>query len=212
MSSAETPPLEPEAFDEILHRRAILFGFSATAASFSNLARYLGELDRWRRRVNLTGNLSAEELADHALESAVGQGLIAHGTRLIDIGSGAGLPGVPISLVRPDLLVTLLEPRARRAAFLRHVVRQIGLSNATVLEARIADVGGQTFQAATTRAVGNLSVLIGSGAFLGSGGALLAWTTEPERAARDLPHFAMERVVAIPGSARRVIALMRKRS
>ncbi len=210
MSSVEAPPLESEAFEDILRRRAVLFGFSATPASFAGLARYLSELDRWRRQVNLTGNLSAEELADHALESALGESLIIHGARLIDIGSGAGFPGVPLSIVRSDVLVTLLEPRAKRAAFLRHVVREIGLSNTTVLEARISDVGGQTFQVATTRAVGNLATLIGSGAFLASRGALLAWTTEPEKAARDLPRFALESLVTIPGSDRRVIAAFRK--
>jgi len=209
MSSGQAQPLEPEAFERILGSEAVAFGLSLSPGSLSNIARYLSELDRWRRRVNLTGALTVEELVSHALESAFGERLIAHGARVIDIGSGAGFPGFPIALVRGDVSMTLLEPRAKRSAFLRHVVRELGLSNVSIREARIDDVGGQTFEAATTRAVGNLAVLVGSGAFLELGGIFLAWTTEPE-ASLKLRNFRRETVVPIPGSARRAIVAFRK--
>ncbi len=69
----------------------------------SDLAKYLSELDRGGARINLTGNLSAGELVDHAIESILAQSLIAHGERVIDVGSGAGFPGLPLAIVRPDL-------------------------------------------------------------------------------------------------------------
>lgn len=206
MSSGQAPPLEPEAFEEILRRQAAPFGLTGTSTGVSKLARYLSELDRWRRRVNLTGALSVDELAVHALESVLGQKLIIHGARVIDIGSGGGFPGLPLALVRPDVSMTLLEPRARRAAFLRHCVRVLDLSKTAVLEARIEEVGGQTFDVATVRAVGHLADLVGPGAFLAPGGALLAWTTE----AGDLSGFERQSVVPIPGSTRKVIAAFRK--
>ena len=181
-------------------------------AAIASVSVFLAELDRWRRRTNLTGALTPDELAEHALESLVGSELIINRERVIDIGSGAGFPGLPLAILRPDLAVTLLEPRARRAAFLRHVGRTLELPNATVLEGRIEEVGGQTFSVATTRAVGSFSRWIGEARFLEPRGLLLAWTTEPEKVARELPGFLLERSVPVPGSARRQIAAFRKQS
>ena len=211
MSREAPDPLPPERFEEILRRRAPVKGVEVPADRSSALAEYLSELDRWRRRVNLTGNLTADELSDHTLEALVGSNLILHGERVVDIGSGAGFPGLPLAIARPDLSMTLVEPRGKRAAFLRHAARHLGLSNVSVLEARIEEVGGQTFGFATTRAVGGFSTWIGDAAFLGPGGALLAWTTEPEAVARELPGFTLARAVPIPGSAKRAIAVFLKR-
>jgi 16S rRNA (guanine527-N7)-methyltransferase len=203
-------PLPPERFDEILRRKAPGFSVLPDDTAIASVSFYLAELDRWRRRTNLTGALTADELAEHALESLAGSTLIVNVERVIDIGSGAGFPGLPIAILRPDLSVVLLEPRGKRAAFLRHVVRALKLPNATVLEARIQEVGGQTFGVATTRAVGDFASWIGDSAFLVPRGLLLAWTTEPEKVAQELPGFLLERSVLVPGSARRQIAVFRK--
>jgi 16S rRNA (guanine527-N7)-methyltransferase len=203
-------PLPPERFGEILGQRAPGFSTVPAPKVIAELSVFLSELDRWRRRTNLTGALSAEELSDHALESLVGSDLIANDERVIDIGSGAGFPGLPLAILRPDLAMTLLEPRGKRAAFLRHVVRTLGLARTTVLEARIEEVGGQTFGVATTRAVGSFSRWIGEARFLGPRGLLLAWTTEPDSVARELPGFTLERRIEVPGSARRQVVAFRK--
>jgi 16S rRNA (guanine527-N7)-methyltransferase len=204
--------LPPERFDEILRRRAPDFSVGPGLQDFTALSAFLAELDRWRRKTNLTGALSADELAEHVLEGLVGSELIANGERVIDIGSGAGFPGLPLAIVRRDLSMTLLEPRGKRAAFLRHVVRTLGLENTKVLEARIEEVGGQTYAVATTRAVGGFSSWIGQARFLDSRGLLLAWTTEADEVARELPGFELEQRIPVPGSARRLIAAFRKRS
>jgi 16S rRNA (guanine527-N7)-methyltransferase len=204
-------PLPPERFEEILRRQAPRFSTSPDAVSIALLAVFLAELDRWRRRTNLVGALSTEELAEHALESLVGSELIINGERVIDIGSGAGFPGLPLAIFRADVSMTLLEPRGKRAAFLRHAVRTLELANTTVLEARIEEVGGQTFAVATTRAVGGFSAWIGEARFLDPRGLLLAWTTEPQEVARELPGFELERGIPVPGSTRRQVAAFRKR-
>lgn len=204
-------PLPPERFEEILRRQAPNFSTSPDAACVAPLSVFLAELDRWRRRTNLVGALSTEELADHALEALVGSQLIISGERVIDIGSGAGFPGLPLAILRADLSMTLLEPRGKRAAFLRHVVRTLKLTNATVQEARIEEVGGQTFAVATTRAVGGFSTWIGQARFLDPRGLLLAWTTEAQEVARELPGFELERSIPVPGSTRRQVAAFRKR-
>jgi 16S rRNA (guanine527-N7)-methyltransferase len=174
------------------------------------LGGYLAELDRWRRRMNLTGDLSTADLVSHTLESVLGAGLISHGERVMDIGSGSGFPGLPLAIQRPDITMTLVEPRAKRASFLRHVVRVLNLTNAAVLEGRAEKVGGQTFDSATIRAVGDPSGWLASSSFLRPSGMLLAWTTQPEALAQRLsPRFALESSLSIPGSRRRKIALYR---
>lgn len=209
--SREADPLAPDRFEEILKRRAPAFGVEAQLPRAGLLAGYLSELDHWRRRVNLVGNLTAEEIADHALEALLAASLILHGARVVDIGSGAGFPGLPIAIAREDLSVTLVEPRAKRAAFLRHVARDLPLRNVGVREARIEEVGGQTFGFATTRAVGDFASWIRDAAFLEDGGALLAWTTDASAVGRDLAEFDLARVVPIPNSSKRIIAVFLKR-
>jgi 16S rRNA (guanine527-N7)-methyltransferase len=209
MSRAAEAPLPAEEFAELLGATSDSFGLSLSAEALVSVSRYLAELDRWRRRINLTGSLSARELVSHALESALAAKLIAHGERVVDIGSGAGLPGMVLAIARPDLALTLVEPRQKRAAFLRHVARALGLKNAGVVGDRIQNVGVQTFGVATTRAVGRFSTWVGDADFLRPGGALLAWTTEALETTAG-PRFRLEQTLTVPGASRRVIAVYRK--
>ena len=120
-------------------------------------------------------------------------------------------PGVPLSIARPDLSVTLLEPRGKRASFLRHVVRAVPITNAQVLAERVEDLVSPAYDAATSRAVGDLAELIDDAPFLVPGGLLLAWTTEPEQLSQALvPRFSLDRTHPLPGTDRRSIALFRK--
>jgi 16S rRNA (guanine527-N7)-methyltransferase len=210
MLRAPADPLPSERFEELLRRRAGHFGVVTPAPAFAPMAIFLSELDRWRRRINLTGNLSPEQLVDHALEATLASEVIVDGERVVDIGSGGGYPAVPLSVVRTDIRMTLVEPRGKRASFLRHIVRELRLPNVAVQEARIEEVGGQTFGVATTRAVGNLGAWVGESRFLSEGGRLLAWTTEPKQLELSLPAFRLEKSIPIPGSNRRVIAVLHK--
>ncbi len=209
LPEAEAQP--PEFFAAEIEKQTPAWGLSLDPSRVALLARYLAELDLWRRRTNLTGPVSAEDLVSHALESALGEKLIPHGTRVIDIGSGAGLPGMPLAIARPDLAVTLLEPRGRRAAFLRHATR-IPVPNAQVLEKRVQELEDPPYQAATARAVGDLASVIGHAPFLDEHGILLAWTTDPRALEAQLAGlFSLETILPVPGSRRRVIALFRRR-
>lgn len=206
------PPLSPEAFQAFLRAALPSFGIKISSTVSSNLGAYLSELDHWRRRINLAGNLSAGELVDHALESLLPSDLIAHGEKVVDVGSGAGFPGLPLSIARPDLQVTLVEPRAKKCAFLRHVARMLKLTNVSVFEGRIEEVGGQTFSVATTRALGDIAGWLGSGALVPPGGALIAWTTTPEGLASSLAGtFEPAGSIPVPGAERRQVAVLRRR-
>jgi 16S rRNA (guanine527-N7)-methyltransferase len=203
--------ITPERFEEMLRLAAPVFSLSATL-NWSDLGGYLAELDRWRQSVNLTGALSADQLVDHALESVFGGSLISHDERVIDIGSGAGFPGLPLAIQRRDLAVTLSEPRGKKAAFLRHVVRELDLQNVEVFGGRADEVGGQTFDSGTIRAVGDPSRALGNAAWLRPRGALIAWTTQPQVIARQLSRrFELETTLLVPGSRRRQIASYRMR-
>jgi 16S rRNA G527 N7-methylase RsmG len=98
---------------------------------------------------------------------------------LLDIGSGAGLPGIPLLSVRPLWCGVLLEPRQKRWAFLRTVVRELGLK-AEIDRSRYQDLGGSTtFDAITVRAVGGVEALTGwARNRLTQSGEVLLWTTE----------------------------------
>ncbi|MBC8646137.1 MAG: 16S rRNA (guanine(527)-N(7))-methyltransferase RsmG [Thermoanaerobaculia bacterium] len=209
--SPEGAPSPPEAFRDLLAASAPRFALSLPPDTFDALSRFLAELDRWRRAMDLTGPLTAPELADHALESALGANLLPPGASVLDIGSGAGFPGVPLAVCRPDLSVSALEPRSKRSEFLRHVSRSVPVSNLEVVRGRLENLDGGPFAAATSRAVGHVAELAGEAPFLVPEGLLLVWTTDEEALSRELsPVFRLERVERVPGSRRRAIAVFRK--
>lgn len=101
----------------------------------------------------------------HLLNSAVLAEAVPAGASVADVGSGAGLPGVPLAIARPDVSVTLIEPLLRRATFLDEVVADLGLSNVSVIRARGEDLHASDdlepgFDVVTSRAVAALSQLL----------------------------------------------------
>jgi 16S rRNA (guanine527-N7)-methyltransferase len=110
----------------------------------------------------LIGPRETDRLWDrHLLNCAVVAELIPSGSSVVDVGSGAGLPGIVLSVARPDLTVVLVEPLARRTAFLAEVVSDLGLSMVSVVRARAEDVVGDLNPAdvVTARAVASLDRL-----------------------------------------------------
>ncbi|MEU3958445.1 16S rRNA (guanine(527)-N(7))-methyltransferase RsmG [Streptomyces buecherae] len=101
----------------------------------------------------------------HLLNCAVLSEAVAEGVTVCDVGSGAGLPGIPLALTRPDLQITLLEPLLRRTNFLQEVVELLGLDHVTVVRGRAEEVLGklQPVHVVTARAVAPLDRLAGWG-------------------------------------------------
>ena len=126
----------------------------------------------------LIGPRETERLWDrHLLNCAVVAELLPERGVLVDIGSGAGLPGIVLAMLRPSFEVILLEPLLRRSVFLEECVEQLALSNATVVRARAEDKAAAHIKAdiATARAVAPLDRLVGWAArLLRPGGELLA--------------------------------------
>jgi 16S rRNA G527 N7-methylase RsmG len=107
--------------------------------------------------------------------------------------------------------VTLLEPRKKRAAFLRHVLQSLPLPAGRVLEKRAQSLDASAYDVATVRAVGDLRATLGDAGFLVPGGHLLAWTTEADSLSDSLKGvFSPKTTLSVPGSARRVVCILQK--
>jgi 16S rRNA (guanine527-N7)-methyltransferase len=123
---------------------------------------YLEELRRWDRVARLTGYRTEAERIGHLIIDSLRllSILPAAASPLLDLGSGAGVPGLVLKLARPDWAVTLVEANRRRANFLRHVVRQLGLERIVVAHARAEALAMEAgirgaFRTVTARAVGS---------------------------------------------------------
>ena len=105
-----------------------------------NIARYLVLIEKWNKVHNLTAIRNAQDmLIQHVMDSLVVLPHI-HGTQVIDVGTGAGLPGIPIALAKPDWHVTLVESNQKKAAFLQQVKIELALKNVEIVAKRIEDI------------------------------------------------------------------------
>jgi 16S rRNA G527 N7-methylase RsmG len=201
----------PEFFALRLPEAAAAWGIALAPETVGPLSGFLARVDLWRRRTNLTGPFPSEELVLHALEAALGAEFLPVGARVADIGAGAGFPGVPLAILRPDLNVLPVEPRRRRREFLDGCAAEIGITNLAPSVSSFDGLSPGSLQAATARAVGDLPQVLGSAKPLAPGSVLLVWTTEPEKLAGSLrDRFAFEGARAEPGALRRCIARFRR--
>ncbi len=190
------------------------------AALAGPLLDYLALLQRWNATYNLTAVREPRQMVTlHLLDSLA---IAAHTggiSRLADLGTGAGLPGIPLAIARPDLQVTLVESNGKKARFLREAVRQLGLGNARVAESRAEalDEPG-AYDAITARALATLAQIIAAGGHLvAPGGRLLAMKGQrPDAELAALPADwqlqAMHRL-QVPGlDAERHLAVVERRA
>lgn len=159
-----------------------LFGGAGLAGDYGKFSVYCGMLQDWNRRMNLTAITDDEGIAvKHFLDSVLPLTLreIPRGARLIDVGTGAGFPSVPMKLVRGDLELTLLDSLRKRLGFLEALCGELGI-DARLVHARAEDAGRSSehrerYDVATSRAVAGMGLLAEYCLpLLRVGGALLA--------------------------------------
>ncbi len=166
---------------DAIERYAARLGVHLSARQVSQLHGYLELLDTWNRRFRLVGTRDRSALITRHIVDALGAApLVVSRSLIIDIGSGAGLPGIPVAIACPDASVTLLESRRRPVSFLTETARSLALANVRVLETRVETVIGGSgqmggFDAALARAWEGLERFLEvSAALLRPGGIAIA--------------------------------------
>lgn len=146
---------------------------------------YQKELSRWNKKINLISRSSdsPEQIFKHILDSLLIFRAVElpTGAEILDFGSGAGFPGIPIKIVREDVSVTLLESKKKRSIFLEEMLKTLNLKKAKVVRGRAEGLAGsfgfnQRYDAVTAKAMGRL-IKVASAAlpFLKTGGLLVAY-------------------------------------
>ncbi len=163
----------------------------------ARLLDYLALMDKWNQAYNLTAIRKPLEMVDkHLLDSL---SLLPHvkDAPLLDVGAGAGLPGLVIALMRPSVEVTLVDAVAKKVQFMQHVIRTLQLSNARAIHSRIEDMHGH-YPQITSRAFASLSDFVSlTRPLLSPGGTWLAMKGQiPQDELHTLP--AWVKVVATP--------------
>ena len=152
------------------------FGLDLDEAQAAKLTAHLDLVDEWGERMNLTAiRERSQQVTKHVLDSlSVAPWL--KGKRVADIGSGAGFPGIPLAIVRPDVHFALVESTGKKCRFLEHVRDTLGLTNVEVVQSRAEAYRPELrFDTVLARAVGPVVDLVkNAGPLVAGGGRLLA--------------------------------------
>ncbi len=145
--------------------RELVAGQGLEARRLDQLELLGQELLRWNKRINLTGYRDMAGVAVGLFLDALALAPWIKGPRVLDIGSGAGFPGLVLALARPELAVTMLEARAKRVSFQRQAMRLLGLKNIRAAQGRAGEGGlaGERFDSVTMKALGGLELCLGLG-------------------------------------------------
>ncbi len=173
--------VEQALFVDVLLDGASTFGIELSKNQVSAFTSYYRELDRWNQKINLISAHDAKEIAiKHFLDSILyGQAMEPRrSVSLLDVGSGAGFPGLPLKIIAPELHVTLLEPNEKKTSFLRHIVGTLDLHNVSVVSKSLHDFSRWgthhgRFSYLTTRAVAADEILPFSAVLLNEQGRVI---------------------------------------
>ena len=139
-----------EAFQKTLSREAL--AQSLTQEQLSLMQGHWELVRAWNERTNLTAISDDTAAAQHHYADSLAALSLMEKGPVLDIGSGAGFPGVPLAIARPDITFSLLEPRRKRVSFLMSSVARLGITNVKVIHGRIQDPAPMSYALAVTRA------------------------------------------------------------
>lgn len=166
-------------------------GIELPVSAVDQLVTYAGELKKWNRKINLTAITRDEEVAaKHLVDSLVLARFRGQCSRLLDIGSGAGLPAIPFKIARPEVEVVSVDAVGKKINFQRHIGRVLGFSGFTALHSRVEELKdhAHSFDAITSRAFSDLSLFVRLGApLLSDDGRMIAMKgpVDPQALDRD---------------------------
>ena len=202
-----------------LAREFAAYHLALSPVQLRQVETYLDLLLRWNRRVNLTAIRDPRRMIRELFAESMYLGTVLPlSGRLLDIGSGAGFPGLALKILQPHLAVTLVESNQRKCTFLEEAASVLQLSDVEVAAGRFEEIVrqlGTSFDLATTRAVAmSLRVLSSVGQVLMGGGRVAVFTTSggASKVAMLKSGFEWGPPVDLPGTASRVILLGTKPS
>lgn len=140
-------------------------GLALDGSAVERLIDYVGLLEHWNAAYNLTAVRDPTEMVTRHLLDSLAIAPHVTGATLADLGSGAGLPGIPLAIVAPERDVLLIDSNGKKARFLREAVRRLALANVRVVESRIEDVQG-SFDCVVARALASLAEMLAWGGHL----------------------------------------------
>jgi len=176
--------METEAQISELIEGAYELGILLSESQIHLFKKYLEEIVSWNKRRKIVSKNDEKRIASyHFIDSLSAIELLPkkEGVRCLDLGSGAGLPGIPIKIARPDIELTLIEPKRWRYLFLQRVAEVLSLENVTVFPGRAEDLSGSQpgHDIALVRAVAKLGDLIPIAfPLLGPGGLIIAYKSK----------------------------------
>jgi len=162
-----------------------MMGVDLPKKAVDHLFLYFTELERWNRKVNLVSRQQHDWIRIHFLDSLapLSLSLLKEGVRVVDLGAGAGFPGVPLKIARESLFLGMAEASGKKCAWLKHLTRVLELDKTRVLEGRFDELVGTGwaggFDVAVSRAAAKpWKILDLARPFLAPGGRVLIYTTE----------------------------------
>lgn len=189
-----------------LKQRLETAGIRLRKAHLEKLDAYVGLLLEWNRVHNLTKASTPAEVYDNLADALFPLTFLPPRSSLLDIGTGAGFPGLALAIALPDTQTTLCEPLPKRSSFLGFVARELQLSNVRVFNRRIEALDPQPFTLITSRAVADTDCLVAwSRPFWGPDTALLFY--KGERTAKEAENLDLPGMQLIRKERRRYIYL-----
>ena len=199
--------VEDPTVDNLLDFGLRQMGLSLPESAQISMGTYVAELLRWNKKINLTAITKPDEVVDkHLLDSLSVLPEVNGATRVLDIGSGAGFPGLPLALAMPDLQVTLVDSVGKKVGFLKHMVARLDLSSRVnalhlTLQGQPTSEGLKPFDLVIARAFADLNAFRTLAApYLSPGGrvvAMLGKTEVPHARHSRLPISKAPRAVAV---------------
>ena len=157
--------MEFNEFKEKMILNVDKLGITLSEIQLKQFYNYMNLLIEWNKKINLTAITEPNEIIlKHFVDSLTISKYISDGTRVVDVGTGAGFPGIPLKIYRQDIEITLLDSLQKRINFLDEVIRELNLGKIETVHSRVEDFGKdkkyrEKFEIATSRAVANLATL-----------------------------------------------------
>ena len=157
--------MEKEVFIEKMQEKLKILSVRFSVEQTEQFFDYMNLLIEWNEKMNLTAIIEPEEIIlKHFIDSITILKELEDGSKIVDVGTGAGFPGIPLSIMNPTLKITLVDSLNKRLIFLQEVVNKLGLNNIEIIHARAEEFGQnkkyrENFDVSTSRAVANLSTL-----------------------------------------------------